>query len=373
MKDKLYELINLELNQISKQVVNMHYEQHPEFKAYGVEGYKNSIQDAQYNLQFLLTAYQYNSLELLMNYLEWTDQLFNNLKLPKNTLLHHMELTRAVLNSILDESEIDMAQRNQLMGLLSGALEGLKSKSTSSESPRSQATPSNPYYERYESAIFNGDRGALNHLFSEMREAQLSIEFIYGEVMAVFQRQLGLLWHERKISVAKEHYSTAMSQYAMTLLYDQIFTTKRTGRRMFAACVSGELHEFGIRLIADYFEYKGWDTLYYGANNTEASLSQAIVEQNPDVIFLSCTMTYHLDHLERLIGEIRKSDIKIPICVGGYPFDIAPMLSKQIGADYYTKNFIEAFLLAERIVSAKREEVMTDGCPLECDDLQLQV
>lgn len=350
MKDELYQAITLEMNHLAKMIVNKHYEIHPEFKAYGVNGYTKSVQDAQYNLQFLLTAYQYNNEDLFCHYLEWTDSLFNNIKLPKNTLLQHLELLKATLFDYLGTQTIDIALKNQLLLLLTESMEWLNSNSKVVDTNIGETILRDPYYQRYEAAIFKGDREALNILFSDMKIAQLSMEFIYGEILETFQRNVGKLWHEQQISVAKEHYSTAMSQYAMTLLYDQIFTTQRIGKKMFAACVSGELHEFGIRLIADYFEYKGWDSAYYGANNSEMALVQAIKEQKPDIIFLSCTMTYHLDHLERLIQEIKRSNIKVPICVGGYLFGISPILSEQIGADFYTSGFREAFQLAESIV-----------------------
>ena len=35
---------------------------------------------------------------------------------------------------------------------------------------------------------------------------------------------------------------------------------------MVATCIGGELHEIGIRMVADFFEMEGWDTYYLGAN-----------------------------------------------------------------------------------------------------------
>jgi hypothetical protein len=33
-----------------------------------------------------------------------------------------------------------------------------------------------------------------------------------------------------------------------------------------AACVSGELHEIGVRMLCDLLEMEGWNTIYLGAN-----------------------------------------------------------------------------------------------------------
>ncbi|MDZ7776615.1 MAG: hypothetical protein U5L09_13885 [Bacteroidales bacterium] len=52
----------------------------------------------------------------------------------------------------------------------------------------------------------------------------------------------------------------------MSQLYPYIFNSQRVGKSMVAATVGGELHEMGIRMVADFFEMEGWDTWYLGAN-----------------------------------------------------------------------------------------------------------
>ena len=67
------------------------------------------------------------------------------------------------------------------------------------------------------------------------------------------------------LSVAQEHYCTAATQLVMSQLYPRIFSTERRGRTLVAARVADDLHEIGLRMVADFFEMEGWDTFYVGA------------------------------------------------------------------------------------------------------------
>ena len=77
---------------------------------------------------------------------------------------------------------------------------------------------------------------------------------IYLQVFQPAQREVGRLGQTNRISVALEHYVTAATQPIMSQLYPRIFSPEKTGRRLIATCVGGELHEIGVRMVADFFE-----------------------------------------------------------------------------------------------------------------------
>ena len=102
------------------------------------------------------------------------------------------------------------------------------------------------------------------------------VKDIYQRVFQPTQHEIGRLWQTNQISVAQEHYCTAATQLAMAQLYPYTFSAERSGRRLVAACVSGELHEIGARIVADLFEMAGWDTYYLGANTPTRSAWRTI-------------------------------------------------------------------------------------------------
>ena len=102
---------------------------------------------------------------------------------------------------------------------------------------------------------------------------------VYLHVFQRSQYEIGRLWQSNQISVAQEHLCTAATQLIMSQLYPFIFGTERRNRRVVAACVGGDLHEIGIRMVADFFEMDGWDTFYLGANVPITDIVQTVIDR----------------------------------------------------------------------------------------------
>ncbi|MBN2259208.1 MAG: cobalamin B12-binding domain-containing protein [Clostridiales bacterium] len=137
----------------------------------------------------------------------------------------------------------------------------------------------------------------------------------------------------------------------MSQLYSFIVNRKKNGKSCITTCVGNELHELGIRMIADLLEYDGWRTMHLGANVPIHSIIKTIKENEIELIAVSLTITYHLDQLIKLIDAIRSDEElkKIKIIVGGYPFNKDSNLWKQIKADGYARDAERAVSLANQL------------------------
>jgi hypothetical protein len=65
-----------------------------------------------------------------------------------------------------------------------------------------------------------------------------------------------LLCHIMK-DLDREHYATTVTQTVMSQFYDDIFDQPRKSRALVSCAVGSELHEMGIRMLSDIFEYNG--------------------------------------------------------------------------------------------------------------------
>ncbi|GFR36671.1 cobalamin B12-binding domain-containing protein [Thermobrachium celere] len=124
----------------------------------------------------------------------------------------------------------------------------------------------------------------------------------------------------------------------MTQLYPYIFNERKNGRTIVGACVSGELHEIGIRMVCDLLEMDGFDTHYLGANMPVYDIIEYAHKKSASAILLSVTLTTHLNTLKNMIKEIKKDErLKdVKVIVGGRPFLIDENLYKIVGADFYS-------------------------------------
>jgi methylmalonyl-CoA mutase cobalamin-binding domain/chain len=177
------------------------------------------------------------------------------------------------------------------------------------------------------------------------------IEEIFLKIFQPVQYEIGRLWQINKISVAQEHYGTACTQAIISGLYSRILSSEKKDKTLIATCINDELHELGIRMIADFFEMDGWDTYYLGANTPIKGIIDYLVQKDADLLAVSATLTKHLSSVEMLIKKIRKSKApNIKILVGGYPFNILPNLWKKIGADGFAKNAQEAIKVGNSLI-----------------------
>ncbi len=103
---------------------------------------------------------------------------------------------------------------------------------------------------------------------------------------------------------------------------------------MVATCVGGELHEIGMRMVADCFELAGWDSYYLGASVPAKDVVAAVRQRNASVLGISATIVRHIGKVSEIIALARaQCDQSLIILVGGYPFNVEKDLWWRVGAD----------------------------------------
>ena len=107
---------------------------------------------------------------------------------------------------------------------------------------------------------------AASRMIIKAVEQGVEIKDIYMYVFEPSQHEIGRLWQTNQINMYQEHFCTAATQNIMSQLYPYIFQNEKNGHKLVATCVNGELHEIGVRMVADLFEMEGWNTYYLGAN-----------------------------------------------------------------------------------------------------------
>lgn len=363
----LYRAIEAQRDRLAEMVVARQYERQPElWKPYGAVGREKSVRDVCYHLSYFQEALAVSDPSLFADYIAWLKVLFANLNFPDTVIAVTLECMRDVLLAQLP-SEAGAALGAETAEVIAQSIHeyiqvGLDRLSHATAVPPSYITsdaPLSDLAEQYLRLLLRGERHKASRIILDAVEAGASVKDIYLDVFQCTQKEVGRLWQMNQVSVAQEHYCTAATQFIMSQLYPYIFSTARVGRCFVATCVGGELHEMGVRMVADFFEMAGWDTYYLGANTPTESILQTIKERDVDVLGISATMTFHVRVVADLIERVRtvelgsQSDLgrDIKILVGGYPFNIAPSLWQQIGADGFAYDAQQAVDLANSLVT----------------------
>lgn len=339
------------LDDLAPRITEREYRDRPELKErYGPIGAEKSREDARYHLSYLAQAVAAQSPELYVDYLGWAKVVLARRNVRPEDLIHHMACLRDV---VVESLPGDLAAA--VYPILETGLERLPSLP---EHLRSLIDADRPYAalaHQYLQALLSGDRHRAGEVIMGAADRGVSVRDLYLYVFQQAQREVGRLWQVNEINVAQEHYCTAATQLIMSRLYPLIFGGEKVGRTMVATCVAGDLHELGIRMVADFFEMDGWDTYYLGANTPTQSVIRTLEEREAHVLAVSATIAYHVPAVAKLIEEIRRrSDLDdVAILVGGYPFNREPDLWRSVGADAYAADADDAIALANRLSGAK--------------------
>lgn len=336
---------------IVEETIARHFKEDPDLKIrYGDYGASKYIQDMDYHLRYLDEAIAAQSPVLFEDYLSWVAIMLTARNVSTAELLRSLEILASVLRDHCPSDGIEIALRYLNAGIGKVIQDCRVTPSFLSE----DSTLARQYLD----ALLQGDRNSASRLILDAVRDGMPVKDIYIKIFQESQHEIGRLWQLNKITVAQEHFCTAATQMIMSQLYPYIFTTPRKGLKLVAACVTDELHDIGIHIVADFFEMDGWDTTYLGANTPTKDIIRTIIETKSNMVGLSATIAYHLHDLRHLIRSIRADEAcrGTFIMVGGYPFNKASDLWRDLGADASARDAAEAVCKANRFFNTRSQQ-----------------
>ena len=308
-----------------------------------------SLRDTVYHLTYLAEAVEANDPRLFGEYLAWVKVLFANLNFPD----HVLPTMLACMRQILTE-ELPLAEKEAALKILDVSTQSLDEMPLTLDSFIQGDGPLDVLARQFLDTVRRADRRTAGQMILDAVRDGTSVKTIYMQVFQRTQREIGRLWQTNQVGVAEEHFCTAATQMIMSQLYPYIFTGERKARRAVIACVGGELHEIGARMVADFLEMSGWDTYFLGANTPPHSILQTVQEHQVEVLALSATMTFHVSEVTNIISSLRsQNSLPTRVLVGGYPFNLSPDLWRKVGADGYAMDAETAVTAADRVIATR--------------------
>lgn len=304
-------------------------------------------EDTAFHVEFLSAAIWAGEQVLFDQYVRWAKALFANLGLPFEWITGSLTDIRDATIEVLGKADAQIAANT-----IDACLSRFDELEIDLHSYIDPAQPRSGLAMRYLGFLLSGDRASAVNTIVQAAEEGVPVREIYRHVFQPVQLELGRLWQVNNISVAQEHYATAVTQLAMAQLYSYVFDSPHNAGVMVATCVGGELHELGMRMVADYFEMDGWDTHFLGANTPRDAMIDMVADRGADIIGLSATLSSHVPEVGSVIESLRADPrtAEIPIIVGGYPFNLAPDLWQTVGANAYAVDADAAVMAAHGLV-----------------------
>ena len=171
--------------------------------------------------------------------------------------------------------------------------------------------------------LLKGNRYNCSSIAHQYLAKNPSIKDLYEEVFKVSLYEVGRLWETNQITVATEHLATAVVEGILNELFEQIVPKKRYNKKVVVTCVENEKHQVGIKMVADVFEMKGWESFFLGTGIPTSELVKFIRETQPDVLAISLSVYFNFASLLKMLEILRSKFSDLQIILGGQAFSRA--------------------------------------------------
>jgi methanogenic corrinoid protein MtbC1 len=221
-----------------------------------------------------------------------------------------------------------------------------------------EASPISSLSGDYLAALLAGDAVRARWLVDSAVEQGTPVLDVYLHVLTPALVEVGERWASGEISVADEHYATAITQGIIGALAPRIRTRPSSGRLAIVACAPGEQHALGSQMVTDVLEAHGWEAIGLGASMPAADLAAMVDAERPDAVCLSASVPETMPGLADALARMRAQDDPPLLIVGGRAWlDLPPDQAAGFGADAQVSDPLELIrVLTERFPPAIDEE-----------------
>ena len=112
--------------------------------------------------------------------------------------------------------------------------------------------------------------------------------------------------------------------------------------------VKGDLHDIGKNLVSIMLSSAGFEVIDLGVDVSKEKFIEAVEKENPNIVGMSCLLTIAMDEMKETLDGLAEAGLrkKVRVLVGGRPITLD--FAREIGADGYGSDAIEAVDAAVR-------------------------
>ena len=325
------------------------YRRQPEMKTrYGAAGRQRCREDVAFHFQVLTEALLAEDANIFLRYIGWGKSVVVNRGVRTDDLLDCLLIMQEAVTKLLGRTAA--ANANDCIQLAVDTFEAFADSPPSCIDPgASLSNVANSYLE----ALLSSDRSQARQVIESAARTGIGLTEICQYVFQPVQREVGRLWQVNQITVAQEHYCTAITDSMMSELQARAKPEMADGHLFVGACVPGEQHSIGLRMVCEEMEAHGWRVYFTGANTPTTSIVDLVKRLNVAALGLSCATPMQLPNVRLAIASVRASRRETKIMVGGRVFNDFPGLWKKVGADAYAEDAVSAVRMAAKLVGLK--------------------
>jgi len=115
-------------------------------------------------------------------------------------------------------------------------------------------------------------------------------------------------------------------------------------------------HDRGAKVVSMVLKDAGMEVVYLGRHQTAKSIIRSAIQEDVDVIGISCHCEEHLTLVPEVMRLLKSADTEIPVVVGGVIRPQEVELLKSWGVSEVFLSGSESKEIVERICSSRKTE-----------------
>ena len=305
------------------------------YAQFGPRGRAACREDLAFHLEFLRPVLEFGLIQPMLDYLHWLAQVLASRDVPATHLALSLEWLAEFFASHLDGADAaivlpalhDIQARFQLPNDGPSALDRLMP----------EAWPESDLFAR---ALLGGDQRGARALLDQCFDQGHGLVATEMHMIQPALYSVGQQWQNNQVSVAQEHLATAIAQSVMTRGLLKSRLPASNGRTVLLACVEGNNHCVGLQMVADAFQFDGWEVQYLGASVPTAALVKHVGLVKPHLLGLSVSFAQQLRVVKDVMAQLALAlgAARPPVIVGGLAINQFSPLANQLGADGWSAN-----------------------------------
>ena len=316
------------------------------YEQFGARGREACREDLAFHLEFLRPVLEFGLLQPMVDYLCWLASVLAARGVP----VQHLALSLDWLGEFF-AGHMDAADG----AVVSAALQASRTQYLHAQAvPVAPPSPPEAWPEAaaLEAALLAGSQREALAIVGRCIDSGCSFVDVELHVMQPALYHIGEKWQANQVTVAQEHLATAIVQSVMTVGLLRSPPPALSGKRALLACVEGNNHAVGLRMVSDAFQLAGWDVQDLGANVPTRALVGQAVEWKPDLVALSMSFAHQFRAAREVVEQLRErlGSARPPVLVGGLAVNRFSRLAGMLGADASGADAQAALANANRIV-----------------------
>lgn len=170
---------------------------------------------------------------------------------------------------------------------------------------------------QFQRLVFDGDFERARDLVLRAEDAGAPLDRLFGDVLAPALAEVGDRWRVGTLLVSQEKEISELTRQLIVQLTLRGRPSGPDAGLTIAACVEGERHEFGLRMIIGLLEARGERVQFLGPDVAPRFLAEAVRRHSPDAVLLSASTLERLPALEDTIEAVRAQANLARIFAGG--------------------------------------------------------